>query len=323
MSNSVLLDYTPETEKAGIAYALALRAKRIFTDRFQNLQDLRQSTADFITKVSLLRYLTEKDILHSTIELSPFAYPGNYEIIVSGRRWCIQTTLYQIKHPFGNTEQLTEIADLAPAVIRVRKTKQKKPLPSDIDIFALLFSTNTPSPKQPNRQVQVYFLPGRRWNPIPVWEQRIFTTTNRSREPLALQIGGLSQNHRHITRTYILPPNKKQILKTPFFAITHLALPRKPDGDLSCHVHPPDLNIRISPASWESPRIGAGFIALQGYCLHRDFTGNARILRKGDYHPHLGKTGEPVWLLPANLRTPLPDLITRTKQWQNNQSSKS
>lgn len=320
----IRLPYTPDLTQAGIAYALRSLADPLVPQGGAGLAHLRRVTAEKASELAFRRCLHAQEVVHKTLQTTPFTEPERYDVVLGGWRCDLRCTWLRrerlIQHIYGQPGLLLNEVALVPAE---HQAASEPWTGHDLYLFAFVLGRVAAGWTELCQAVDagqtswlVRSLPAS-WSRPAAWNGlgRLALKAEHA-TPLTVELGGQAENRRFQTETMLLAPGERTFTNQAFYSLATLHVPSLPEGRVG--VYSPQLRraYLVPRRGWGDLWLRGVEVILAGWMPRAEFLRRARFVPAGSRALQTPCTSTPCLALPVAELYPLADLFTRAREWQ-------
>jgi hypothetical protein len=299
-SDLIPLPFTPDLAQAAIRYTCRMLSRSANPEIAAREPQMRQSVAQAIVELALLRHLTGQAVPFTILADAPFTDPQHTGLVLGGHRCQVYTHLLARK-----TATAHESCFSQDFLEKRRLDFTAGPLPdaweTDDLIIAGVLSARVLLSVADSRaawrsldplhmvvpQALEWVSPHRWVDPGPL------TLRSGCSVPIEVELEGLDGQRHPLSETITLAPGETKETEERYYALAAVQVFQAPDGPLALHYPNRNLGCTIQPRQWTNLWPYGAQIALLGYQRRAD-------TRRGAPYSDL---------------QPLGNLFNRLKEW--------
>jgi hypothetical protein len=249
------LPFAVDLTRAGVGHLCRRLPFQSLSQQVPSFNDLRQSVAENVGRLALLRYLSEQGVPYSIEEVfSPSA--GSAHLLIGGRRCSISTELIAQKQEIRTLAKRPERWFSRPIAEGKGPANQNHAEP-DIRVFAALTALVTKGRTDLATAIAagqpyhlVYPLPPK-WSQSKPWKPLGALSFNVEKDDdIQLELGGLDGRRRFLQTTLYLKSGRQVVELPEFHSIAYLHSVVPPIGQMSVYNPATSQTLVVQPKDW-------------------------------------------------------------------------
>ena len=325
----ICIPYTPDLTEGGISYAC--RSLPHTYDRMGGspFDRLRRIVVGISVELAFRRYLMQQNTPFRVRGATPFTDPDRYDVSLGGHRCDIKSFLISYREQIGalhaNPAQLLK----APGLVPLDQDSVEGRSPGDLYLFAFLTGLSAASPSDLHKAIDagqaiylVHTMPPA-WIHPQAWIPLGLVLKSESDEPLELEIGGQDATREFVTHVVQLLPHTRLQVSADFHSLSYLHVKSRPGARLGIHSSTRRETYMIQPAEWSNIWVYGMRIYLTGWITREEFRQRASLLQEGSRVFQYDHTRTRNLAVPISDLRPLPDLLSRVREWEIGESNGS
>ena len=276
-SELIPLPFTPDLAQAGIRYTCRMLLRSANLETAVREPQMRQSVAQAIVELAILRYLTGQMIPFSTLADAPFTDPQHTGLVLGGHRCQVYTHWLA-----RSTENARESCFSQDFLAKKRLDFTAGPLPDaweadDLIIVGVLSArilrsqADSRSAWRSLEPIHLVFPQAPEWVSPHRWvDPGPLTLCSGCTIPIEVEIEGLDAQRHPLCETIALAPGETKEAQGRYFALAAVQIFQAPDGPLALRYPNRTQGCTIQPRQWINLWLYGAQIALLGYQRRAD-----------------------------------------------------
>lgn len=277
------LEYSPDLTEAGIAYACQHLGRISNRDISLQYADWRQSVIDKAVELALRRYLSQKDIVFTTIATTGAGRLDPYHLTVGG--WHCFLQAFWIDSPQVAQSVLVQPECLLQAGAVLPADRIIAWVPGEKDAYIFAYVARAVADAAPDRHAAAshwgLLLPSDWSNPHPWATLGRLELMYRGHEDLLITMGGEGDTLAPVSEQVLLMPGQRVMSQSAYASLGTLHTSQLPTGTLDIHRSFQPGSYQVLPSTWKSLAYPGQTIFLGGFISHADFARRSRRMEAG------------------------------------------
>jgi hypothetical protein len=316
----ISIDYTPDLEEAGTAFACRSLALSFHKLKKSPFDDLRQAAADTAVELAARRYLYQKKAAYAVKGNQPFSSPNHYDLWVGKHTCRLKNYLIDGRVQLERLKEDPAFLLQFPALVPLEEFVEEGRRAEDLILFTFAMAETAADPSASRKIIKAGkptcllhpladdWTKPRTWQPL-----RNLAMKSEGGESLQVELGGLDGERKFVTERLELPPQELIHVKGDFYSLAYARAMSFPEERVGIQSTTRTRASVIAPAAWENIRVYGKKILLAGWLSQDEFRKKASLLNESIRSAQIQRTEEKLLQVLLTELNPLKELIEETR----------
>jgi len=321
-SDLLRLPCTSDLTGCGVAYACRSLASGDPPKGGSILERLRLSVGAVAADLAFRRHLTGQGVPFKVLPAMPFSQSDRYVLSLGGHRCEIIPWLITRRAQGIHFHQNPALVLQGPALLPLDGFASEGHRPDDLYLFAFLLGSislihDEPASDATHRSgYLIHPLPIRWARPVQ-WQPLVdLAIKSECKDPINVEIGGLSAERKFTSIVMELPPRKRLPVEKNLYSLAYVHAASKPDARIGLHSPVLGDAYLIPNHAWGNICIDGLEALFTGWLTHEEFRRKATVLKAGMRTLQYDRTYLKNLLVPIRELKPTAPLLVQVKKWE-------
>ena len=321
-SDLLRLPCTPDLTGCGVSCACRSLATSDQPKGGSTLDRLRRTVGAIAADLAFQRHLTGQGVAFKVLPAMPFSRSDRYVLSLGGHRCEIIPCLFTRREQCSQLQQNPGLLLQAPALLPLDWFAGEGHRQDDLYLFAFLLGSIASAGKVHAAEATSHS--GCLIHPLPVaWARPVqwqpleeLAIKSECKDPITVEIGGLTAEREFASITLELPPKKRLPVEGNLYSLAYVHAARLPDARIGLHSPVHGDAYLIPSDEWGNVWIDGLETLITGWLTHEEFRRKATVLKAGMRTLQYDRTRVRNLLVPLRELKPTAPLLSHVKKWE-------